>query len=257
MTILLEDDLVSVDPETGAPWSNREIARRCAVSADLVDRLRPIVCPKQADAPRTVSRGGNVYTMDTAAIGRKPIETTPEIPADEPAPAEPQAEAEPPAATNVVPLVPRLPELPTPSSALSWKVTQWNERVARRWEIAENLHRAELTKLERTEQIAEWINLTEKAAKEAAEKVSSQVATKPKGGRPSVGVRAAARELGVDKDDRLDGNVDRGTGRDLPRRIGAARTRPDHDRLGHRRLRDGDGGRNAGGDRRGGGRDAR
>lgn len=62
------------------------------------------------------------------------------------------------------------------------------------WEIAENLHRAELTTLERDEQIARWISLTDK-------KVLSQPATKPQGGRPEGGIRAAARELGVDKDD--------------------------------------------------------
>src|SRR5262245_2993159 len=47
---------------------------------------------------------------------------------------------------------------------------------ARMWEIAENLHRSELTKLERDENVAEWIRLVEQ--------VSSQSATKPQGGRP-------------------------------------------------------------------------
>lgn len=60
---------------------------------------------------------------------------------------------------------------------------------ARMWEIAENLHRAELTKLERSDQIAEWV------------KLSSQVATKAEtGGRPESGERRASRELGLDKD---------------------------------------------------------
>jgi ParB/RepB/Spo0J family partition protein len=67
-----------------------------------------------------------------------------------------------------------------------------DDRAARMWEIAENLHRAELTVLERSEQLAEWIRLSEE--------VSAQVATKPQGGRPESGVRQAARELGVDKD---------------------------------------------------------
>jgi ParB-like chromosome segregation protein Spo0J len=62
---------------------------------------------------------------------------------------------------------------------------------ARLWEIAENLHRADLTKLERDEQVAEWIKITER--------VSRQVDAKP--GRPEGGVRAAARELGVDEAD--------------------------------------------------------
>jgi ParB family chromosome partitioning protein len=61
------------------------------------------------------------------------------------------------------------------------------------------MHRAELTVLERDEQIVEWIRLTEEADK------LSQIATvseKPKGGRgKSAGVRKAAKELGIDKDD--------------------------------------------------------
>lgn len=63
-------------------------------------------------------------------------------------------------------------------------------------EIAENLHRNELTALERDELLAEWIHLTE-----ARREVSAQVAPKPQGGRPEGGIRAAARELGVDRDD--------------------------------------------------------
>lgn len=77
VAILLEDELVSTDPEMGAPWSNREIARRCAVSADMVDRLRPVICPKQADAPRTVERGGTVYEMKPRASA-KPAGPEPE-----------------------------------------------------------------------------------------------------------------------------------------------------------------------------------
>lgn len=72
-----------------------------------------------------------------------------------------------------------------------------DERNARMWEIAENLHRADLTALERAEQVAEWVRLAEERGRE----VSSQVATKPTGGRPQVGVRAAARELNVGKDE--------------------------------------------------------
>src|SRR5260370_19625165 len=64
---------------------------------------------------------------------------------------------------------------------------------ARLWEIAENLHRAELTKLERDDNIAEWIKITER--------VSRQADAKPQGGRPEGGVRAAARALGVDEVD--------------------------------------------------------
>lgn len=58
---------------------------------------------------------------------------------------------------------------------------------ARMWEIAENLHRAELSKLERSEQVAEWVKLRES--------VSRQVDGKP--GRPEGGTSAASRELGI------------------------------------------------------------
>lgn len=64
---------------------------------------------------------------------------------------------------------------------------------ARLWEISENLHRADLSKLERDEQVAEWIKITER--------ISSQVAMKMERGRPESGINAAARDLGVDKDD--------------------------------------------------------
>lgn len=78
-------------------------------------------------------------------------------------------------------------------------VENWNEREARRWEIAENLHRADLTVLQRDEHRAEYIKITE-------ELQSSQVATieskraDGKGHRPESGVNAAARQIGVDKD---------------------------------------------------------
>lgn len=57
-----------------------------------------------------------------------------------------------------------------------------------RREIAENLHRAELSKLERSNEIAEWVKL--------CDDLNSQVAKKPQGGRPEGGVNAASRELG-------------------------------------------------------------
>jgi ParB-like chromosome segregation protein Spo0J len=61
---------------------------------------------------------------------------------------------------------------------------------ARMWEIAENLHRSELTAQERADNIAEWIELCDK-------KVLRQLDAKPRGGRPKGGVRAASRELGL------------------------------------------------------------
>lgn len=85
---------------------------------------------------------------------------------------------------------------------LGWKeidcvYMQGDETDARMWEIAENLHRAELTALERDEQIAEWVKLASKKEEE----VSRQVDAKPRGGRPEGGTRAAARELGLSEPD--------------------------------------------------------
>ena len=64
---------------------------------------------------------------------------------------------------------------------------------ARKLEIAENLHRAELSALERAEHVAEWIRLAE------VEADASQVETHHKAGQQPGGVNAAARELGVKK----------------------------------------------------------
>ncbi|KAF0136331.1 MAG: hypothetical protein FD152_1050 [Xanthobacteraceae bacterium] len=70
---------------------------------------------------------------------------------------------------------------------------------ARLWEIAENLHRAELTVLERAEHIAEWVRLTEK--RQAEEKPAQLRPVSRRGrveGRGNQGgINAAVRELGV------------------------------------------------------------
>lgn len=63
---------------------------------------------------------------------------------------------------------------------------------ARKWEIAENLHRAELTKLERDEQIAEWIRLTD-------EEKPAQLAPVSGGRGNEGGINAASRELGIER----------------------------------------------------------
>ena len=77
VTILLEDELVSTDPETGSPWSNREIARRCAVDEWLVRKLRaPSAGGPQIDGPRAISRGGSIYPMKPRASA-KPAEPAP------------------------------------------------------------------------------------------------------------------------------------------------------------------------------------
>jgi hypothetical protein len=76
-------------------------------------------------------------------------------------------------------------------TALSLSIVPAKELV--QYFIAENLHRADLTQLQRTEQIALWIKLTD-------EKNNSgrTAATIPRGpGMPEGGLRAAAREIGV------------------------------------------------------------
>lgn len=60
-------------------------------------------------------------------------------------------------------------------------------------EIAENLHRVDLTALERDEQVARWVELVESKV--------SQLATPSGGVQPKErGVRKASRELGISKD---------------------------------------------------------
>jgi hypothetical protein len=71
-------------------------------------------------------------------------------------------------------------------------ITSMTKAEARKWEISENLHRCDLTKIERAELLSEWITITQ-------EGVSRQVVPKPgtMGGRPESGIAAASRELGI------------------------------------------------------------
>ena len=67
-----------------------------------------------------------------------------------------------------------------------------DEIDARLWQLAENLHRAELTALERAENEAEWIRLTEE------KNDGPSWADIPRGrGQPQGGINAATRELGI------------------------------------------------------------
>lgn len=70
-------------------------------------------------------------------------------------------------------------------------VLDCSEDEAQMWEISENLHRAELTVVQRSEQVSRWVEL--------ADKVSAQVVQKPQGGRPEAGIRKAARDLNLDR----------------------------------------------------------
>ncbi len=84
-------------------------------------------------------------------------------------------------------------------------VVEWTPERQRMGEIAENLHRAELTTLERSEQIAEWIRLLGQAQTGEDSGWTGKVApseTVSKGGRGKKGgVREAARGIGVDRND--------------------------------------------------------
>lgn len=76
------------DPEWGR-WSDREIAKRCAVGYDLVADIRKSYLPETIDRPRsdarTVQRNGTTYEQKTANIGKQKPPAEPE-----PAPEEPQ-----------------------------------------------------------------------------------------------------------------------------------------------------------------------
>jgi hypothetical protein len=73
-----------------------------------------------------------------------------------------------------------------------------SEDTARLWEIAENLHRAELTATERAENIAEWIAITERLQSgQSAQNESKR--PDGRGHRSQSGVRAASRELGIER----------------------------------------------------------
>ena len=79
--------------------------------------------------------------------------------------------------------------------SIAARIVSMTNDEAKLWEIAENLHRAELTKLERDDNIAEWIKITERILSQHAKEM-------PQGrGRPEGGINAASKELGIEKDD--------------------------------------------------------
>lgn len=78
-------------------------------------------------------------------------------------------------------------------------MTDGDEANARRWEISENLHRADLTALERSELVAEWVSLAEQDLILPQAEAKSKTASNPKGaGRKPSGIRAASRELNIE-----------------------------------------------------------
>ena len=79
------------DPEW-ARWSDHEVARRCAVSANFVGDVRKSICNPIIDSDqetaRTVQRNGTTYEQKTANIGKqKPVDPEPPpAPEDPPEP---------------------------------------------------------------------------------------------------------------------------------------------------------------------------
>lgn len=67
-------------------------------------------------------------------------------------------------------------------------------RACRLWEICENLHRAELTVLERDGLVAEWVELT-------GENFGATCAENKGRGRPQSGVNNASRQLDIERTD--------------------------------------------------------
>jgi ParB-like chromosome segregation protein Spo0J len=74
-----------------------------------------------------------------------------------------------------------------------------DDRAARMWEISENLHRAELTMLERSEQTAEWIRLAGEEVQSAQVDPIESKRTDGRGHRPESGINRASRDLGIDR----------------------------------------------------------
>jgi hypothetical protein len=87
--------LMLLQDEEWAAWSDNAVAKACAVSQPLAAKVRADHLQTFEDAPRTVSRGGKIYSMDVERIGRKPAEPAPSEPL-EAAPAEPPAVPEEP-----------------------------------------------------------------------------------------------------------------------------------------------------------------
>ena len=68
------------------------------------------------------------------------------------------------------------------------------------WEIAENLHRAELTVLERAEHVDEWMQLSKKLQSAQSEPIESK-RSDGRGHRAESGTSAASRILGINRNE--------------------------------------------------------
>lgn len=92
--LLLTNDLVRIDPETGAPWSDRAIGRKAAVHPTTVATVRASILsnldsetaqvvtqPEEQPTQRAYkNRFGNITRMDTSRIGRSRPDPKPTMP---------------------------------------------------------------------------------------------------------------------------------------------------------------------------------
>lgn len=69
---MLTNELVSCDAQ-GKPWSDREIARRCAVGHPFVGRVRASLVPETSEKSERayITKHGTVSTMHTENIGKR------------------------------------------------------------------------------------------------------------------------------------------------------------------------------------------
>jgi ParB-like chromosome segregation protein Spo0J/20S proteasome alpha/beta subunit len=87
------------------------------------------------------------------------------------------------------------------------RIVEFDDVEARLWTISENLHRAELTEMQRAQQIAEFAALSqqkreaEKAGQDATDGISGHVAQKFGPGRPEGGISQVARDLHISRRD--------------------------------------------------------
>jgi ParB family transcriptional regulator, chromosome partitioning protein len=80
------------------------------------------------------------------------------------------------------------------------RIVDLDKTEQRLWEISENLHRAELSVLERSSHIAEWIRLTDFQSAQVAP-LEKSIGYRSPPPQKAGGINAAARELNIERTD--------------------------------------------------------